>query len=299
MLTYKTPNEPFCDYLTVTFSPEDCPIDSVRHTLLSAGYAGERAKDNVVLFRRDSVRGAVRIQSTSRFVSISFSGSVCSDLRASNHWEVVLWDMATSPHRVTRLDAALDFPVDGADFLDAFHALYPTGQCSLSRKALQVTSFTGVRPDGRSTGTAYVGHRSRARATARIYDKQWETYEKHSEYLPSTTRVEVTATRNFGATLRDAAYPSSIFWHIASPAILVSPPDVSPWEPVDMSYTSPPKLDKTDYQVLSDSVESSAQLDAWIASSDRLGPRGREILLRMISERCSRAESSDLDAQAA
>ena len=70
-----------------------------------------------------------------------------------------------------------------------------------------------------------LGHRTAARMTARVYDKSFEALKNRGEVYPlPVTRYEVTARKDSGVTLRDAAEPAAIFWHIASPALIPSKP---------------------------------------------------------------------------
>lgn len=131
-------------------------------------------------------------------------------------WQEFLAILGSSPHAVTRVDLAVDLAMDGADLVDAMRARYPSGMVNLGRKSISTTLFLSVRPDGRETGTWYAGHRTKARATARVYDKAHQLWERDGTITLPRARVEVTARKGYGATLRDAALPEALFWHIAS-----------------------------------------------------------------------------------
>jgi hypothetical protein len=143
----------------------------------------------------------------------------------------------------------------------------------------------GSRLDGMQSGTLYVGHRSRARATARVYDKMKEAWDNRREVLPPTTRYEVTASRDFGATLRDAYSPASLFWHIASPSLLAAPPGVVPWVSSDPEGWEFKPSDKLPSQVLRDRVEFSSELASLVDYADRDNGPGRDYLLRLLARK--------------
>lgn len=291
----------FCDYLDVTYAPDDCPSPDVNRLLLGLGYAVTRdTGGNVVYVPPKPYRGVLSVQHRARFARISASGGVCSHLRDSAAWDDYLHCLSTSPHKVTRLDAALDLPTDGASMIDVFRSRYPAGTASLTRKALKMDYITAVRPDGLYTGTVSFGYRSAARFTARVYDKAWEALCKRGEDLPPTTRFEVTARKDSGATLRDASMPAAIFWHIASPALLQAPSEGVPvWEPnTDYLYESKPRQFNT-AETLRRCVENSAELEKLLELSADLGPTGAEYLLHRIRVRLGLADESEPDADAA
>jgi len=167
--------------------------------------------------------------------------------------------LSSSPHSVTRLDAALDLPIDGALFFEHICRLYPHS-VSLGRKAIRSSWISSSREDGRLTGSWYAGYGSSAKATAKVYDKAHQMLQRYSEVIPPRARVEVTAKKGFGATLRDAAMPEAIFWHIASPALLQAPEGVPMWQPnTDGGWHQPVRIVEPS-QVLRRRVESSAEL---------------------------------------
>jgi hypothetical protein len=187
--------------------------------------------------------------------------------------------------------------MDAADVIPSLMARYPDGRVNLSRKALQVSRMLQVREDGRESGTFYVGHRSKARYTARVYDKSLEALVRRGELLPTTTRFEVTACKDSGATLRDAALPTAIFWHIAAPALLKRPEGVPMWVPnQDLGWTAPaPSFNPA--EVLQRRVESSAELEAFLQVADSMGSSGRSYLLHLITRRLSDSASPEGSAE--
>lgn len=270
----------FCDWLDVTFSPADTPLCLLEGFLLDLG----------AIVRGDGAYGVgpgvLKVDRRARFLRVSASGSALAYMRDAGAFLAYLDILASAPHRVTRLDAALDVPRDGPDVLSELHSRYPDGQVSLGRKSLSVRRFLDVRPDGRETGTYYVGHRSAARATARVYDKAWERLQKAGESGPPRTRYEVTVRKDYGATLRDAAEPRRLFWHVASPALLEQPGDVEPWDSGwGGGWRAVDLPDPLPADILGRRVESSPELDLLAGIADRMGPEGRVWLARRLLAR--------------
>jgi len=257
----------------------------VNRLLLTAGFDAESV-DRVNFTYRHG-RAVVLFGLTRGTMRVSLSGTACALLRGLGLWNDMLSELSSVPHRVTRLDAALDLPMDGADLVALMRDRHSSGQVSLTRKSVSTSTFLAVRPsDGRETGTWYAGRRTSARFTARVYDKAWEALEKRGELMPPTARVEVTAKGgDSGATLRDAALPAAMFWHIAAPQLLAAPEGIPVWTPnQDLGWTAPPR-EFDPAALLRRRVESFAMLDALAAVADDMGPEGRNYLLSLIEQR--------------
>lgn len=273
-----------CDYLDVTYSPSEAPWPSINRLLLSAGFDAESSDRSSFTYRLG--RAVVKFGPSRGSLRASFSGAACAALREQGTWSDMLSELSSVPHRVTRVDAALDLSIDGADMVDLMRQRYPSGQVNLSRKAVATSLVLAVRPDGRETGTWYAGRHTKARFTARVYDKAWQLLQKFGEIIPPRTRVEVTASGgDSGATLRDAADPAALFWHLASPAILDAPEGAPVWTPNrDLGWVAPAKpFDPA--ALLKRRVESFAMLDALALVADELGPNGRDYLLSLLEKR--------------
>lgn len=277
----------FCDWLDVTFAPSDCPFPAINRLLLDSGFFVESSDSSTFVYTHPgALNGVLMIGPSRGSLRVSVSGAICGHLRALGCWDSFLSELGTSPHRVTRLDAAMDLPIDGADLVALMRERYPSGQVNLRRKSVKCTTILEVRPDGRESGTWYAGHKSKARFTARVYDKALEALSKRGEKLPPTARVEVTAKGgDCGATLRDAWMPAAIFWFIAAPAIVTAPEDCPVWTPdTELGWSSPPR-DFNPSELLRRRVESMAMLDALGLVADDLGPNGRAYLLHLIEKR--------------
>lgn len=282
----------FCDWLDVTYAPDDCPYPDLNLLLLGADFAVTRDRSGAVMYVPPAGRGMAKVTHASRYAKISLSGAVCAALRDLGLWDEVLSILGTSPHKVTRLDAAIDFAMDAADVISSLRARYASGRVALGRKALPVTVMLAVRSDGRESGTYYVGHRTAARQTLRVYDKTLEMLEKYGEVIPVTTRVEVTARKDSGATLRDAALPCALFWHIAAPAVFSLPEGVPVWVPdTELGYVSVPRTFEP-AETLRRRVEASAELEALASVADSMGDAGRDYLLHLLTRRLRGSEAS-------
>lgn len=282
--------EVFCDWLDVTFSPDDHPLESLRLWFdanlwpvrftepLRSGY------DVGFDIASGSSSGVLVVEDRDRFARISASGGVLRYLRANSLLEDYLGLLAQCPHKVTRLDAACDYPIDGPDALRSLEAAYPDDRVSFQRKALKVTRLYSAREDGRQTGTWYAGHRSSARVTARVYDKQCEAYEKRGEYLPPTTRVELSFRKDHGCTLRDAIMPTSLYYQYASPVLVKRPQNVPDWVSHAEPWVGSPPPVKLDYEVFKRRLETSPELLRLAELAAMHGESGEALLLRTFAD---------------
>lgn len=282
-------NTPFTDWLDVTYAPDDVPEPELRVFLLGLGFTVDYDNKRKMRYSPPGERGLLQLHEAARFGRISASGAICSWLQRHGHWSDFLAILSSCPHKVTRIDVAMDVLADGADVIASLQTRYPDGYVSLGRKASKVTQMLKQRDsDNRFTGTYYVGYRSSARATARVYDKRFERLENAGTDIGmDVTRYEVTARKDYGVTLRDAYEPASLFWHIASPAlILTKPKGVDMWVSHGdfVGWHHQPKL-RTAYEVLCDRVEWSAELEALIALADDVSPDGRNLLARLFMQR--------------
>jgi len=282
-----------CDYLDLTYSPDslvfgsDFRLGSVESWLLSVSALCEKRDSHTALYRLGD-RGKVKMDTNSSFTRISASGAALAHLRAHKIFDEYLSELAAEPHRVTRLDAALDVARDGAETLAELRTMFPTGLASLGRKALKVNYITSIRDDGKESGSCYLGHRQRARQTARVYDKQLEALEKRGEILPPTTRYEVTAKGERdrpSPTLKDAYDPTSLFWHIASPTLLKAPANIAPWIPGDGESWKVKRPVLLPAEVVERKISFNPDLDAIVEIASQDGSGGLKRMLRLIANK--------------
>lgn len=287
-------SEIICDYLDVTYSSDshifgsDYRQGTLTSWLTSVGAICKRRDSNSALFSVGDRGGIVKLDSNSRFVRVSASGSALAHFRCRGIFDEYLSELSTEPHRVTRLDAALDMARDGADTIAEMRERFSSGHASLGRKALEVTYMTGTRHDGLESGTCYLGHRQRARQTARVYDKAKEAYDKRKELMPPTTRYEVTARGERdrpSPTLRDASEPTAIFWHIASPTLLKAPEGTLPWIAGDGESWTAKRPVLLPAEVVERKIEFNPDLDAIAEVAAQDGDDGLKRMLRLIARK--------------
>lgn len=279
------------DALDVTYSPADFPYPDINTLLLAHWFKPvSTSSDGSFLYRTPCGRGTVKIDQRARFSRISCSGAACQHLRQCGAWLDYLSVLSTSPHCVTRIDAALDLALDGADLVDSMRRLHPSGHCSLGRKAIKTSVILSVRDDGRESGTWYAGYGSSAKATAKVYDKALQMLQRFGEVIPPRGRVEVTAWKGYGATLRDAALPTALFWQIASPALLRAPEGIPMWQPdIDGGWQAE-RRDFVPAQVLRNRVENSGELTALLELASTF-QGGLEYLRHLLNQRVTSAAS--------
>ncbi|AXH78613.1 MAG: isomerase [Circular genetic element sp.] len=270
----------FCDWLDVTCSPESSFIADLRLfcdvNLWPVAYADHER----ILIAVG--HGKLVLDIKKRYHRASASGSVLALLRTTGLLKPFLALLGRVPHRVTRLDAAVDVAVDGPVVLRTLEARYPMDRVSLSRKSLGVVRMYSAREsDGQLTGTWYVGHRSSARVTARVYDKQAEILSRTGLDSPPLTRYELTFKKDLGCTLRDCLMPASLFYEYASGKLLAPPRAIPAWVPnKDSDWSSVPVDLALPYEVFCQRVERSPEIARLVELAAEFGPVGRPVLIR-------------------
>jgi hypothetical protein len=287
------------DALDVTFSPEEFPYPGINSLLLDTGFKPvSTPAGGTPLYRTPCGRGTVKIDQRARFARVSCSGAACHHLRMSGAWLEYLHVLSESPHCVTRLDAALDLSLDGADLIDSLRKLHKSGSVSLGRKAIKTSVILSVRDDGRESGTWYAGYGSSAKATAKVYDKALQMLQRFGVTIPPRGRVEVTAWKGYGATLGDAALPEAIFWHIASPALLQAPEGIPMWQPDTTDGWQLDRRELVPAQVLRNRLDNSGELAAMLTLAASF-QGGLEYFRHLLNKRVTAAAASDDEAQSA
>jgi hypothetical protein len=254
------------DWLDVTYSPLSAPEQAVLDVLQQAGAECINSDNNGASWRVGS--GVFKLQWKATFHRYSASGAVLEHLRLTGLYMDYLSALADAPHAVTRLDAAHDVLTDAAPIIAKLRRRYPH-ECNLSRKALRTKSILEAREDGKESGTWYVGHKSKGRITARVYDKSLQMLNVHGVVIPECTRYELTFKKDMGPTLRDAAEPERIFWHHATPLLLKRPQDVSSWQSGWGGGWNYQRPETPLAGVLKARIESSAELAALAELADR------------------------------
>lgn len=266
----------FVDWLDFTLPAYEGYLPAFRSLLESWGFA---CADRSGVYRVPEMSGVVRLTPDTRGVDrVSLSGTALAYLRGfPGGWSDLLGYLSERAHRITRLDASLDFQTDAPRELQRYRRLVSrTGnQIALTQRATDVTWMLGPDSDGRETGTMYVGKRGKNQVIARVYDKAHEVAQRTGLIIAPTLRFEVevhgTTGKSRNPCLNDVHDPRSIFWEFASPALLDRPSGVPEWSPVDfrtftLEETNPDPLRRV-YRLLESSgffpalVSAGAGLD--------------------------------------
>lgn len=290
-------SDAFCDWLDVTCSPERSFYDTVLRFLDFGCYPVAFSDDTSMSFRVGE--GVLRLDTDRKWHRASASGSVLAHLRLAGQYNEYLSTLASVPHTVTRLDAAVDTDEDFPVVLAALRASHPHGYMAFSRKSLRITELLSVRGDGERTGTWYAGHRAKAKVTCRVYDKQHELLERHGVESSPRTRYELTFRKGAAVTLRDACMPASLFYQHSGKLGLSPPADVVPWESHDLGGWSLDAVVDTDFTLshFSRRVETSPEIQHLVALARRFGPAGNAAILRAF-ERALAAGPSEISSAA-
>jgi hypothetical protein len=244
--------------------------------------------------------GVIRIDTEAKWHRVSASGKVLAYLRSTDCYGEYLHLLSEVPHSVTRLDAACDYNLDTPAILRSLDRHFPDDRINFGRKALTITRLLSKRSDKKLTGTWYAGHRQKAKVSARVYDKANEVAEKQGLYLLThSTRVEFTARKAFGACLRDAFDPTSIYYAMGDPALMQTPDGVLPWEPLAefTAWSSPDFDDPLPYEVFKRRVERSSEIDHLAELAAELGLVGVKLAVRVFEEKLrSKLNAEDLNS---
>ena len=228
--------KPFCDYLAITV-PAKAPymdahaalrVEKVIEIMGPAG-VGERPEEGFW-----NVGGSTFThQLFGRVIRMSWTGDVLRALAAADCLARLIEYLSRIEHRVTRIDVSADLEVAyPGGLIRDFYEQHKDG-AAITRKKVPVTLMGWcVGPDGRETGTVYIGE-STAKTRGMIYDKTKQmAVEKHQNIGRSIARYEFKVKDNHGVTLRDVVYPEELFWHLAVPVFFaMKPAAVSDWVP--------------------------------------------------------------------
>lgn len=211
--------------------------------------------------------GLLQVRSRSgAFSTISFSGAVLASLRAAGLYGDCLRVLGSEPHRLTRLDVALDVLVHAPPCLQGLYGRAVRGEFSLTRKSFDpdrhISRYLGPGPGGEETGTVYLGTRF-AEVKARVYDKRKERISKGCADPGPWLRAELGVTGKMGVSLKDAWEPAPVFWHFMESAlqgVIERPGGVPCWKPGGEGFCLPPRPVRDPVQVLRRRLEQSRDL---------------------------------------
>jgi len=206
--------DPICDWLDVTCQPENSFMGGLLDWLAVKGVSCITFRDGTNAYKIGN--GLLQISTTGRFHRASASGGFIDDLRKQGLWRDYVNLLGVVPHKVTRVDVAVDMYIDAPVVLTALETTYPVGEFKFGRKALRTKTILERRMiDNALSGTWYAGHMSKARVSGRVYDKQLELAERHGMLSPPLTRFELTFRKDFGASLWDVLNPRDLFYSYA------------------------------------------------------------------------------------
>lgn len=277
------------DWLTVTVPQDghDAAWLNFHNVVFSCGAEQVAGRDHQY---RVGESGLFSAYARNDVIVFTASGGAITELLRRNLYADYLWAFAEGPHRVTRMDIALDIPVDSPALLDALWARACSKEgISLTRKRLrenQLTFLKSPRPDGLETGTIYLGKKT-AEVHARVYDKRHERWVKTGKDIGALlTRYELTLTNKAGITLSDAYTPEPAFWHFMG-NMMKKPTDTTPWQPGEQGFSLPDRELVLPAEKMRRRVERSVDLETLAALASEVGPGGSQMLLRLISEKLS------------
>lgn len=285
----------FCDALGVTVPLEEwetLPGD-LTDSFNGAGLQLQHRDDGRELWATPGDTGVVRLQRQARagVVSLYASGLALAALRSAQVYASFLHVLASRPHRVTRLDASADVPCDAPPVIADVLAKGRCGTVALTRKSVRpedVDHWSKLRPDGRESGTVYLGSAA-ADVRAAVYDKRLERYANTSaewDELPERVRYELRV-RNGLPTLGDAYYPAALFFQHMAPSLVPRPAGlVQRIDGCGFEIERPePALPAARLKTRS---ETSADLGALCALASREGAGGLPYLLTLVRARYDR-----------
>lgn len=292
--------DPFTDWLTVTFPRDfDAAVrDGVESILGLCGAVTASADKSLYVVGRLVADGkldrfgSVKLESKGQgFFLLSTSGGVLERMRDCGVFLDYLALLGSFPHRVTRLHATCDYLVlsPGAVIREV-KDLASAGQVQLSRKALpasQCLFILAPGADGQDTGTVYLGEQKKSDITAKIYDKQRERLSKGLRDPGSIVRVELSLGSEVGATLRDVADPSGVYYHYAGRMLVQRPHGLPEWSANAEGFTLPPRRVVTPLERMQRLLEESYELRQLVdLACEAHKGHAAAVLGRIFRERC-------------
>lgn len=288
-------NDPFCDALDVTF-PRDHAVDvedALRPHLVDAGaeleYPGcwrvPRVCNSVGDFFRavKEKPSTLRLDTIGAVYRVSFSGGSVGAFRARGAWAPVLANLFPFPHRVTRIDAALDVFQDAPPLVGQVAAGARAKPVRLGQREVppgHIEDHRALDVRGVMTGTTYIG-RPKREIRLKAYDKRHELECAGVDDPGPWFRLELTL-RKVGATFRDAVEPGALFWNYI-PEILTPPSGAPCWLAGDTGYALPPPGEPDVWKLLQRKVGDWHDLGELGKLADKLGAYGRRMLLGLLA----------------
>ena len=234
-------SRPVCDYLTVTVPRGLGPLMLRQLSSLVSECVGVVCldADRLAPVWGFPARGRLAYKPYGRVGVFSASGSALSALRSAGVFGEYLRLLSSEgPHRVTRLDAALDVVTPTWPILRKLYRKVRQNGIRLSKKACTGRLISGPCVDGGETGTLYLGKKT-AEVHAKVYDKRQERLDKGYSDPGVLTRYEVTVCTQFQPSLKDAWHPEALFWRFMAPDVLPKPSGITLWTGSGEGYELP------------------------------------------------------------
>lgn len=292
-------SEPFCDYVGVTVPSEHWAglRADLEAELDAIGMGLESDQERVVLWRSPGAgsTGTVRAERRGMVWAIGTSGVVCAGLRLAGRFNSYLANIGTRPHRVTRLDAAVDVQEDAAPIVERLAAAGRRGELSLTRKGIpakHVETHIGTRVDGVETGTVYLGSKQ-ADARMVVYDKRHERICRKLPDVGNLTRYELRLRGGTGITLRDVAAPAGVFWHHAAPDFLSRPDPLGAtleWSPGGTGFELTRLEPLPAAKRLQSRIRGSVEVVSLLKLAAAVGPFGFDLLVSELQRLADRPQ---------
>lgn len=277
----------FCDFVRVTVPPGE--VDAVMSDISPCLDAIGASVDSQGSYR---VGTGVFSQKLSHGVGVfSASGQILAELRAHELLSRFLMSFSSSPHKVTRVDAAMDIPIYAPDVVRSVYLLAHNEKIALSRKVVKRRNiskhFAPVRyeePSSRETGTVYCGG-PKAEVRAVIYDKRQEIMAKQGHDIGEhRTRLECRVSSGMSPSLRDVFEPMPMFHHFMSPSLVNAPDPPIAWVSSGGSFS----LDRAPilpFPRLRSIVDGSKDFERVFSIASSLGEPGLLMALSFIEKR--------------
>lgn len=272
----------FCDALSVTFPQEE--RSGVIADLLPFFDESGFESANSDLLVNPSCNGMIHLSDKYGVFRFEAKGPALQQLRDTGVFVSVLATLGLRPHRVTRLDATLDLPIDAPPVLQELYTIARRGKVKLSRKAVPSSNVRRLESpglDGRDTGTVYLGRRS-AEVVLTVYDKRNEIWSRSGVDVGPRLRYEIRLTSKVGVTLRDAFEPAAVFYNFLAPGLLQRPDGLPEWKPGEDLGFVVDRVPGLPYRRLQRRVEGSAELARLVALARECGPDGFKMLVSMM-----------------
>ncbi len=291
--------EPFADFIGFTVPVEESAglAMELRPELEGLGMSLERNDERVQLWRSGGDGwGTVKQEVRGKVWAVGISGTVCAGLRVAGRLASLLAAVGARPHRVTRLDAAVDVREDAAPVVARITAAGRRGELALTRKRIAPTSVDthlGLRVDGVESGTVYCGGKS-ADARMVVYDKRHERLSRKLPDVGNLTRYELRLRSGMGISLRDCIEPAAVFWHHAAPDFLPAPADAPAWVPAGEGFELtrlPPPSPAARMLAL---LERSPDVRQLLTLADQAGPFGLRMLVQRLEAMAQGGAASEV-----